>query len=44
MEVHPNFKKGYENMKEIMKTKKAKKIYGRAVGKAKSKAIAKAKK
>ncbi len=44
MEVHPNFKKGYDNMMKLSKTKKFKKAYGHAVGKAKAKALKKVKK
>lgn len=39
-DIHPNFKKGYDNMMELAKTKKFKKTYGQAVGKAKAKSDA----
>lgn len=39
-DVHPNFKAGYENMLRIAATKHGKKVYGRAVGRAKPKELA----
>lgn len=35
-DIHPNFKAGHANMLKIASTKEGKKIYGQAVGKAKS--------
>lgn len=40
-DIHPNFKAGHDNMMRIASTKKGKKIYGEAVGKAKSSALKK---
>jgi hypothetical protein len=38
-EIHPNFRKGYENMKKIAETPRAQKIYKEAQARAKSKAL-----